>query len=105
MKNKNKYCYLVYCNPKEPLVYAVYSNKKSALKYANQLIEWRLKNARNNKYIHGFYHYVTEEKLESPFDKREKLIFSVCLRIEDNKKDYISDNACLIKVIRKLLQK
>ena len=101
---KNRYCYLVYCNPKEPLVYAIYSNKKSALKYANQLIKWRFEDATRKNFEHGYYHLVTEDKRECELEKREKLIFSACLKIKDNRQSY-TDDACLVKVIRKQLQK
>lgn len=103
---KTRYCYLVYCNPKEPLVYAVYSNKKSALKYANQLIQWRFDNAKVNGFEYGYYHCVDEDVTakESPFEKREKLIFSACLKIKDGRQIY-TDDTCLVKVIRKQLQK
>jgi hypothetical protein len=100
---KNRYCYLVYCNPENPLVYAVYTNKTKAVIYARNLIKWRFENANNKKYDFGYYHYVTEEKKkETDFDKREKLIFSVCLQIKDNLKQF-SDDGCLIKVIRRPL--
>lgn len=101
---KNRYCYLVYCNPKEPLVYAIYSNKKSALKYANYLIQWRFDDALRKGYEHGYYHFITEDKRECELDKREKLIFSACLKIKDGRQIY-TDDTCLVKVIRKQLQK
>ena len=97
-----RYCYLVYCNSNNPLVYAVYSNKRHALNYAFKLINWRFENARNRNYESGYYHYVAEEKKETDFDKREKLIFSVCLKIKDNLKQF-SDDGCFIKVMRKPL--
>ena len=87
----------MYCNP-EPIVYSVLSNKKSALKYAKSLIKYRFDNAIEKKYEYGFYHYLEEDKRKSKFDRREKLIFSTCLKIKDGLK--YSDDGCYIKVVR-----
>mgnify|MGYP001310949579 CR=1 FL=1 len=105
MKPKTKYCYLVYANPEPPIVYGVYLNKKSALKYAHRLVEWRKERAAERNYEFGFYHWLEEDKRkETDFDKREKLIFSACLKIKDGAKDF-SDDGCYVKVIRRMLNK
>ena len=70
MKHKNKYVYLVYCNPINPLVYGVYRNKKRAISYAWYLIEYRFQRAMNKNMEFGYYHLMeNEEKLNMPFDK------------------------------------
>ena len=78
--------------------------KKSALKYADQLIKWRFDDAKRRGFEYGYYHLVTEDKRECELEKREKLIFSACLKIKDNRQSY-TDDACLVIVIRKQLQK
>lgn len=96
---KNRYVYLVYCN-RNPIVYGVYGTKIKALAYAQSLIKYRENRAKERGYDFGFYHQVTEDnRKENEFDKREKLIFSACLKIEDGLTEY-TDNGCIIKVIR-----
>lgn len=104
MKNKPKYVYLVYCNPDNPLVYEVYANKQRAVKYAHNLIEWRCNAALKEGINFGYYHYFKEDKKikENDFDKREKLIFSACLKIDDKRE--FSDDGCYVKVIRRRLR-
>lgn len=100
---KSCYVYLVYCNPKTPLIYGVYHNKKSALKYAKQLVDWRFNRAKENGYEYGYYHnYLNDSKKETDFDKREKIVFSACLKIKDNYELW-SDDGCEVKVVRRPL--
>ena len=101
---KNKYVYLVYCNPEHPLVYEVYSAKKDAVKYAKWLVQSREDRAKEMGHEFGFYHqFENDTHKENDFDKREKTIYSACLRINDDKP--FSDNACLIKVVRRPVRK
>ena len=99
---KNKYVYLVYCNPLNPLVYGVYGNKQKAILYAHSLIEYRFKMAMNKNLEFGYYHLVGEQKLNTPFDRHNKTIFSACLKIKDGLKDF-SDDGCYVKVERRIL--
>ncbi len=102
---KVRYSYLVYCNPQNPLVYAVYSNCKSAINYAYSLIEYREKRAKQKNHEFGYYHIENNSKIkDNEFDKREKTIFSACLRIKDNVKKEISEDGCLVKVVRYPIQ-
>lgn len=104
-KRKIKYVYLVYANP-EPIIYSVYSSKSAALKYAQFLINYRKERAEERGYKFDFYHKIEEDKgkrKEHDFEKsNEKLIFSACLQIKDELKDF-SDDGCLVKVVRKPL--
>jgi hypothetical protein len=105
MKQRQKYVFLVYCNA-EPhkLVYAVFISKKSALKYAQSLIKYREDRAKERGWNFGYYHYETEMKKETEFDRREKMILSCCLRIEDGATT-MSENATYIQVIRRNISK
>ena len=107
MKNRTTYIYLVYCNLTPSLVYGVFSSKKSALKYAYQLVRWREEKAKERGWEFGYYHQMTEDKRpETDFDKREKYIFSVSLRIKDGAPpDMSSEDATLIQVVRRPLLK
>ena len=115
MKAKNQFIFLVYCNV-EPIIYAVYKSEKAAIKYAKYLIKYRREMAAKMNYKFSFYHYMTPEnfdyyindegkrvKLKAPRDLYEKDRFSACLKIEDNKKEF-SENGCLVKIVRRLVQ-
>lgn len=95
---KRRYVYIVFCNV-NPIIYGVYLNKQKALKYAQSLITYRRERARERGYPFDFYHYCLENKgKENEFDKKEKTIFSTCLKIKDNLE--FSEDRCIIKVIR-----
>ena len=103
-----KYCYLVYCNPDPKLVYAVYSKKNEAKKYALSLIKFREKRALDRGYKFDFYHYFDIDKdnknyKDSDFNRHvDKMIFSTCLEIKEDKSEF-SDDGFTIQVIRKPL--
>lgn len=104
-KNNKKYCYLVYCN-KDPIVYSVYSNSKSAIQYAEYLLDYRKKLAKERDLDLGFYHHFYNFEKDNHFDDLEKTIFSCCLRIldKDGKRyDKYPEDATKIQVVRKPL--
>ena len=107
MKKKTRFVYLVYANPVHPLVYGVYTSKKAALRYATQLINYRFDRAFKNGWEHGFYHEHTEDKRsENDHDRREKYIYSACLKIKDGATpDKFSDDGTLIQVVRRPISK
>jgi hypothetical protein len=103
-KSKTRYCYIVLCN-REPIVYSVYLSKTAAVEYAKYLFEYRKQKAQEQGFEFGFYHYddfSKNRKKENDFDKREKTIFSTCLKIGGDKTDF-GFNRCWIKVMRKPL--
>jgi len=104
MKSKIKYCYVVFCNP-EPIIYGIYSNKKAARNYAQILIDYRQKRAKERNYEFDYYHYLEEDKRkENDFEvNKEKLIFSTCLKIKDNLKEF-SEDGCWVKVVRYVIK-
>lgn len=100
--------YLVYCNV-DPIIYAVYSDINKAVKYAKSLVEFRKAQAISKNYQFGFCHYYDrlEEEAgnvifpDTDFEVyQEKLIFSTCLNIKDDKSQF-SEDKCIIKVIRR----
>jgi uncharacterized protein YxeA len=96
---KRRYVYVVLCNV-SPIIYAIYSSKNKALDYAHYLIKYRENQAKNNGHDFGFYHYLDESPgKENEFDKKEKTIFTACLKIKDNLTSY-SQDGCTIKVVR-----
>jgi len=104
-KKKKQYCYLVYCN-KDPIVYSVYSNSKSAIQYAEYLLDYRKKIAKERDLDFGFYHHFYNLGKDSYGDDQEKTIFSCCLRIldKDGKRyDKYPEDATKIQVVRKPL--
>lgn len=107
-KNKDKFVYLVYCNP-EPIVYGVYESKQDAVRYAIDLIRYRRNWAKERNQAFGYYHFLplpqrsTLKRMKDPTTLcyREIDIFAACLKIDD--KSEFTDDACKIKVTRKIL--
>ena len=102
MKSKERYVYLVYCNP-QPIVYGCRSNLRSAIKYAKGLIDYRFKRAEEKGYEFGYYHYMEENdivKRNRPFDSIEVTTFSACLKIKDGLENIFSDDHCFVQVKR-----
>lgn len=106
-----EYAYLVFCNP-EPIFYGAFKKKQDAVRYALSLIRYRRSCAQENGYKFGFIHfdpYISEYTLkqmhtEDAWENKEALVFSACLRVEDNLADHLSNNACKIKVSRVLVR-
>ena len=109
-KKKDKFVYLVYCN-KEPIVYGVYSSKQKAVRYAVTLIRYRKKNTIEREKTFGYYHFLPllqtaqirwMKDPESPY-YYDTLVFSACLSIPEDKNNEWGDDACAIRVVRKVL--
>jgi hypothetical protein len=105
---KDKFVYLVYCNP-EPIVYGVYSKKQDAVRYAIDLIRYRKQRAKEKGHEFGYYHFLPLMQSQQikwsankdSFYYYDIEVFTACLKIKDGS-DY-SDDGCYIKVIRKIL--
>ena len=107
---KEKFVYLVWCNPNPSLLYAIYSSKKDAVKYAISLIRYRKEVCEKHGYNFGYYSFTplpTEAQLSWANDPNcayygDVSYFHVCLKIGDKRTEY-SDDGCVIKVERRIL--
>jgi hypothetical protein len=110
-KNKDEYVYLVYCNPDPQLVYGIYKSKHDAIRYAISLIRYRKERALSRGEQFGYYHF-------HPLPQRSQLqwlkeqdspyyydicLFTACIRIPEQKDKECGDDACHIRVVRRVL--
>jgi hypothetical protein len=116
MKTKNKkkgdeFVYLVYCNPDPQLVYGVYKSKHDAIRYAISLIRYRKERAISKGQTFGYHHF---RPLMQPMQLRwmkdkdnpsyyDMCVFTACLSIPEQKNNEWGDNACHIRVVRRVL--
>lgn len=107
---KDEFVYLVWCNPYPSIVYAVFSSKQEAVKYALSLIRYRKEQCKKNGHDFGYYRFSpfpTKHQISYANDStspyyREVDYFRACLKIGDKRTEY-SDDACEIKVERRIL--
>lgn len=109
---KDKFIYLVYCNP-EPIVYEIFESKHDAVRYAINLIRYRKNKAKERGYNFSFYHFhpLPQESAIRSFNDsdspyyRDPTLFSVCLSIPEERHKHFGDDSCHIRVIRRVLRK
>lgn len=110
-KKKDKFVYLVYCNPGEPILYSIYEKKHDAVRHAISLIRYRKNLAKTNGHKFGYYHFHPLPQLttlkwmknaDCPY-YYDLTLFTACLEIGDKREKY-SDDACHVRVCRRVLQ-
>jgi hypothetical protein len=110
-KKKDEFVYLVYCNPKNPLVYGIYKSKHDAVRYACDLIRYRKERAKSKGQPFGYYHFQPLPQqaqlnwMKDPAGPcyHDVTLFTACISLPDEKDETWGDDACRVQVVRRIL--